>query len=81
MSKRAFIILGVESCGNHAVVSLLSKMTIGGLPVIGTDLAGLDGCLPYRCHNHEVFDPVWRGTVPLEDVARGKSFVTGRSMP
>jgi hypothetical protein len=81
MKKRAFIVVGIESSGNHLVLSLLSKMTIHGEAVLGSDLADLERVRGYRCHNFEAFHAVWQGKRGIAEIAQGRSFVTGRSYP
>lgn len=81
MKKRAFIVIGIESSGNHLILSLLSKMTIGGVPVLGSDLADLEEAGGYRCHDFEAFNAVWKGRKTIAEVAQGRHFVTGRSYP
>lgn len=81
MKKRAFIVIGIESSGNHLVLSLLSKMTIGGEAVLGSDLADLAQTRGYRCHDFEAFNAVWKGKKNIAEIAQGRHFVTGRSYP
>ncbi|HRH94565.1 MAG TPA: hypothetical protein PLB55_01455 [Prosthecobacter sp.] len=81
MKKRAFIVIGIESSGNHLILSLLSKMTIGGVAVLGSDLADLEQTGDYRCHDFEAFNAAWLGEKSIAEIAQGRHFVTGRSYP
>ena len=81
MKKKAFILIGIESSGNHCLLSLLSKMTINGVPILGSDLANFDQTSRYRCHDHEVFHAAWQGKKNIAEIAQGRHFVTGRSFP
>ncbi len=81
MKNKAFILIGIESSGNHCLLSLLSKMTIEGVPILGSDLANFDQTSRYRCHDHEIFHGAWQGKKSIAEIAQGRHFVTGRSFP
>ena len=76
----AVILLGPESSGNHVCCSVLSAITINGRGILGSDLAGLLDHHP-KTHDQELFNNVWLGLQPLQEVAQGRPFVTSRSIP
>ena len=81
---RCFILVGVESSGNHLFQSLFARLLIDGKPLLGTDMCGWfvreDRKYPLT-HRWELFHPVWQGAQTIEEIAHGAPFVTGRSYP
>lgn len=77
--KKAFIIVGSESSGNHLVASLFCNMNYNNVPLFGTDMCGWsDGV--YKDHYAEAFHDVWEGKRSLSSVTTS-SFFTSRSVP
>lgn len=80
MSEKCFILVGLESSGNHMFHSLFSQLMIGGTKILGTDLAGwTDGVSKH--HSDSLLEPVWQGQQSIQEITHGASFVTGRSFP
>ena len=76
---KAYLLLGVESSGNHLFCTIFSQLRIDGLPVVGTDMLGWTTGRPID-HEEERYERVWLGLEPLQ-VPPSSSFVTSRSFP